>query len=79
MFLSGAAAATGIATINSIGNLGGFVAPNLKTVMENQFADPRAGMFALALVGIVGAILLSRLRTHNPPTSPSQLTPAQVG
>ncbi len=78
-YLSGAAAAGGIALINSIGNLGGFVAPNLKTVMETQFADPRAGMFALAVVGIVGAILLSRLRTDNTPASPSQLTPAQVG
>ena len=27
LFLSGSAAATGIATINSIGNLGGFVGP----------------------------------------------------
>lgn len=78
-YLSGAAAAGGIALINSIGNLGGFVAPNLKTVMESSFADPRAGMFALALVGIVGAVLLSRLRTTRTPASPSQLTPAQVG
>ncbi|MHC8321773.1 MFS transporter [Pseudomonas sp. GB2N2] len=78
-YLSGAAAAGGIALINSIGNLGGFVAPNLKTVMETSFADPRAGMFALALVGIVGAVLLSRLRTTHTPKSPSQLTPAQVG
>jgi hypothetical protein len=47
--------------------------------MESQFADPRAGMFALALVGIFGAILLSRLRTRHTPTAPKQLTPAQVG
>src|SRR5690606_22399001 len=60
-YLSGAAAASGIALINSLGNLGGFVAPNLKTLMENLFADPRAGMFALALVGVLGACLLSRL------------------
>ena len=78
-YLSGAAAAGGIALINSIGNLGGFVAPNLKTVMESQFADPRAGMFALAVVGIVGAILLSRLHREEPKTPSSQREPVQVG
>ncbi len=35
-FLGGAAAAGGIALINSLGNLGGFVAPNLKALMEHQ-------------------------------------------
>lgn len=78
-YLSGAAAAGGIALINSIGNLGGFVAPNLKTVMEASFADPRAGMFALASVGIVGAILIARLRHQDTPASPTPLTPVQVG
>ncbi|WP_083265622.1 MFS transporter [Pseudomonas sp. 1D4] len=62
-YLSGAAAASGIALINSLGNLGGFVAPNLKTAMETFFADPRAGMFALALVGLLGAGLILRLNT----------------
>lgn len=78
-YLTGAAAAGGIALINSIGNLGGFVAPNLKTLMESQFADPRAGMFALAVVGLLGAVLLSRLGRQDTGTSPSTLKPAQVG
>ncbi|GAB7531384.1 MFS transporter [Pseudomonas sp. 3A(2025)] len=78
-YLSGAAAAGGIALINSIGNLGGFVAPNLKTVMETQFADPRAGMFALAAVGIVGAILLARLNRQDTQKPSSQHEPVQVG
>lgn len=78
-YLTGAAAAGGIALINSIGNLGGFVAPNLKTLMESQFADPRAGMFALAVVGLLGAVLLSRLGRQDAGTSPSTLKPAQVG
>ena len=78
-YLDARIAAAVIALINSVGNLGGFVAPNLKTVMESTFADPRAGMFALALVGIIGAILLSRLRTTHTPQTPSQLQPAQVG
>ncbi|KAF0863480.1 MFS transporter [Pseudomonas sp. LD120] len=77
-YLSGAAAAGGIALINSIGNLGGFVAPNLKTLMEAQFADTRAGMLALALLGILGAILLARLSTRQTPSAPQQLTSAQL-
>ncbi|WP_085596004.1 MULTISPECIES: MFS transporter [unclassified Pseudomonas] len=77
-YLSGAAAAGGIALVNSIGNLGGFVAPNLKTLTEAQFADPRAGMFALALVGILGAILLSRLSARPVEGSTEQLAPARL-
>lgn len=76
-YLSGAAAASGIALINSLGNLGGFVAPNLKTLTETLFADPRAGMFALAVVGVLGAWLLSRLKSSR--TTPTALEPAQVG
>ncbi|MCF3998792.1 MFS transporter, partial [Pseudomonas aeruginosa] len=56
--------------INSLGNLGGFVAPNLKTLMESQFADPRAGMFALAAVGLLGACLLARLKTSGSSSVP---------
>ncbi len=69
-YLSGAAAASGIALINSLGNLGGFVAPNLKTLTETLFADPRAGMFALAVVGLLGAWLLSRLKASRPAPTP---------
>jgi sugar phosphate permease len=57
-YLGGAAAAGGIAFVNSIGNLGGFVAPNLKSVAERVAGHPEAGMLALALFGIVGAALL---------------------
>lgn len=76
-YLSGAAAASGIALINSLGNLGGFVAPNLKTLTETLFADPRAGMFALAVVGVLGACLLSRLKSSRP--SPAPIEPARAG
>lgn len=68
-YLSGAAAASGIALINSLGNLGGFVAPNLKTFMESQFGDPRAGMLALAVVAVIGALMIHRL--NRPSTTPA--------
>lgn len=75
-YLSGAAAASGIALINSLGNLGGFVAPNLKTLMETQFGDPRAGMFALAVVAVSGALMICRLNTSSSKSQP--LKPARA-
>jgi sugar phosphate permease len=57
-YLGGVAAAGGIALINSLGNVGGFVAPNLKAWSERAFADPRAGMLCLAAVAIAGSLML---------------------
>ena len=56
-FLTGAAAASGIALINSLGNLGGFVAPIARTAAEDAWGD-QAGSFLLAGAAFVGAILL---------------------
>jgi MFS family permease len=61
-YLGGAAAAGGIALINSIGNLGGFVAPNLKGLAEHFFGSPQAGMLSLSAVGLIGAALLLTFR-----------------
>jgi MFS family permease len=61
-YLGGAAAAGGIALINSIGNLGGFVAPNLKGMAEHLFGSPQAGMLSLSAVGVIGAVLLLAFR-----------------
>ncbi|MCX5537933.1 MFS transporter [Paraburkholderia sp. CNPSo 3076] len=61
-YLGGVAAAGGIALINSLGNVGGFVAPNLKTWTEQAFADPRAGMLSLACVAFAGAVMLMLMR-----------------
>ncbi|WMD18920.1 MFS transporter [Achromobacter seleniivolatilans] len=62
-YLSGAAAASGIALINSLGALGGFVAPNLKTAAEQVFASSSAGLNLLAGITVVGALLFLALRT----------------
>jgi sugar phosphate permease len=61
-YLSGIVAATGLALINSIGNVGGFVAPNLKTFVETATGNPQTGMFALASVSVIGAGLLYSLK-----------------
>jgi ACS family tartrate transporter-like MFS transporter len=53
-FLSGPAAAGGIAMINSVGNLAGFVGPSVMGWTRDATGTYGAGLFALA-----AAILLS--------------------
>jgi MFS family permease len=53
--LGGAAAAGGIALINSIGNLGGFVAPNLRAGLEMGFHSSSAGLIGLGIGTAIGA------------------------
>jgi MFS family permease len=62
-YLGGAAAAGGIALINSLGALGGFVAPNVKTWAEQALASPSAGLNLLAGTTVIGALLFLGLRT----------------
>ncbi|HWR45693.1 MFS transporter [Sporomusa sp.] len=56
-FLSGVAAASAIALINSVGNLGGFIAPNLRVWAEKAFNNPSAGLYALGSAAFIGAVL----------------------
>ena len=57
-YLTGRAAAIGTALIGSMGNLGGFVAPNLKNWMDRVWQNDMAGLVTLAVVGFIGVILL---------------------
>lgn len=57
-YLGGIAAAGGIALINSLGALGGFVAPNVKTWAEGAFASQAAGLYLLAGTTLLGALLI---------------------
>lgn len=59
-FLGGAAAASGIAVIGALGNLGGFLAPTVKTWAEGYFNNPHAGMYFLAGTALLGALMLIR-------------------
>jgi len=61
-YLGGAAAAGGIALINSLGALGGFVAPNVKTWAEHAFESTSAGLNLLAMTTLLGALLFLALR-----------------
>ncbi|MCK0198193.1 MFS transporter [Ancylobacter sp. 6x-1] len=60
-YLGGIAAAGGIALINSLGSLGGFVAPNVKTWAETTFASTSAGLYLLAGTTLIGAVLVFAL------------------
>lgn len=59
--LRGTAAAGGIALINSVGNLGGFVAPNLKSWSEATSGQPAVGMAVMGATALLSAIVLALL------------------
>ncbi len=62
IFLGGLAAAAGIALINSIGNLGGFVGPTAMGWLRQVSADYTSGLLMLAGVLVVEAVLVASLR-----------------
>lgn len=59
--LKGKGAAASIALIGSLGNLGGFAAPALKTYIENHFGV-EFGLIVLALIAILGVLVLIHLK-----------------
>ncbi|WP_205678783.1 MFS transporter [Brachybacterium endophyticum] len=74
-YLSGAALASSIGLINGVGNLGGFVAPNLRVWTVETFGAETAGLLMLASMPILGAILLFGTRMFDAgraSTAPSQ-------
>jgi MFS family permease len=60
-YLSGRAAAGGIAVINTVGALGGFVAPNIKVWSDRHFHSPAAGLYVLAGFTLLAAVLIALL------------------
>jgi MFS transporter, ACS family, tartrate transporter len=60
--LSGAAAASGIALINALGGLAGFLGPFVMGYMREATGDFRAGLTFLAVNGLIAAVVSLRLR-----------------
>ena len=60
-YLTGAAAAGGIALINSLGGLGGFIAPSLRTAAERAFSSTSAGLIVLGASSLLAALLIGTL------------------
>ena len=57
-YLGGTAAAAGIAIINSIGNLAGFVSPYIFGAIKDATSSTNAGMYLLAASMILGGLLV---------------------
>jgi len=58
LLLSGTAAAAGIAVINSVGNLAGFLSPSLIGYLKDATHRNEYGMFALAAILVCGAVMV---------------------
>jgi nitrate/nitrite transporter NarK len=56
-FLAGTAAAAGIGIVNSVGNLGGYIGPNVTIWMKHISADPSAPLYGIASIMFLGALL----------------------
>jgi MFS family permease len=57
-YMTGYAAAAGIGLINSLGNLGGFLAPNMRDYFKTTVGG-NAGLYSLAVGAVVGAVLFA--------------------
>jgi MFS transporter, ACS family, tartrate transporter len=68
-FLSGAAAAGGIAMINSLGNLAGFVGPFAMGRLKDLTGAYTAGLLVLAGIGLVGTIAALSVGDGRPPST----------
>ncbi len=56
-FLRGASAAAGIAVINSVGNLAGFLSPYMVGAITDATGSPTYGLYVMALFMVVAAML----------------------
>jgi cyanate permease len=75
-FLSGAAAAGGIAVINSLGNLAGFFGPYAMGWIRDTTGSFGAGLLCLAGAGLVGMITVLVLH-HDPALEEAPMLPAE--
>jgi nitrate/nitrite transporter NarK len=56
-FLAGTAAAAGIGVVNSVGNLGGYIGPNIPIWLKNYSNDPSLALYVIAAALFAGALL----------------------
>jgi ACS family tartrate transporter-like MFS transporter len=69
-FLSGAAAAAGIAVINSIGNLAGFAGPFAMGWIKDHTGSYAGGLLLLAGLGLIGMATVLMLHHESPKRAP---------
>ena len=56
-FLAGTAAAAGIGIVNSVGNLGGYVGPNIPIWAKLVSSDRSAALYIIAGILMIGALM----------------------
>jgi MFS family permease len=56
-FLAGTAAAAGIGIVNSVGNLGGYIGPNIPIWVKHFSSNRSAALYVIAAILMVGALL----------------------
>ena len=76
-FLSGAAAAGGIAIINALGNLSGYYGPAIVGYMKDQTGGFAAGLQALAAAGAIGFVIVLLLSHDSRLERAPQTRPAE--
>ncbi|KQN57849.1 MFS transporter [Erwinia sp. E602] len=74
LFLSGPAAAAGIATINSIGNLGGFVGPMMIGIIRQQTGSYTGGLYFVAGLLVISALTVLILSARGAKPQASKLS-----
>jgi cyanate permease len=62
-FLTGVAAAGGLAFINSVGNLGGLVGPLMIGYLKDRTGSLRSGVLGMAVFMLLATVLAASLRT----------------
>ncbi|CAN5421092.1 hypothetical protein BH24ACT9_BH24ACT9_16780 [soil metagenome] len=77
-FLTGVTAAAGIATVNSLGNVSGFVGPYWVGAMTDLFGSAQWGLVTIGLVMVLGAVVVSVLGDAPREPAPSPLGPARM-
>ena len=66
MLLAGTAAAGGVALINSIGGLSGWVGPSVVGWLEDVTGSPAAGLYVVAALEVLGATLILLFMPRRP-------------
>ena len=70
MFLTGAAAAGGIALINALGNLAGFVGPYMTGWLTDLTGSPKAGLWLVGAFMVAAGIVAIALKSAPMPDDP---------
>lgn len=68
-FLAGAAAASGIALINSVGNIAGFAAPYITGWLADLTGNQKAGLWVVGLTMVAAAVLTLVIRAAPQPVA----------